>query len=112
MTAGAGTSDGLRWVKSTRRGKNHDVDARIDKNIIERFVRSSARPGGRRCQSRWIDVADGRELCAVNMSFDRVDMVRRDAPAANEREPNLSIGDEGLAAKEPISQDTLGVAGG
>jgi hypothetical protein len=101
MTAGGGYLDGLLGVQAAGGGQNYDIGVGPGE---QRFQAPKAGgTGSLLCASERgrIDVANADQLSPFGMFLDSGKVVFRDPAAADERESDAPVGDEGLGDEHP-----------
>ena len=104
MASGLGTENCLTRMESAGRGQDDGVCVAAGQELFDRFEGCRAGPRRSRGQSLGVNITDGDELRALAVPFDRVDMVPRDPPAADEGEPDPSSGDQWSVWEESVGQ--------
>ena len=102
VTSVTRAADGLRGVQPARRGEDHRVGVALLEQLVERVERGGARLRRGGVGARRVDVAHRHELGPFGVSRDGLHVVRGDAPAADEREADATVGDERLVPEQRV----------
>ncbi|MNC87844.1 hypothetical protein D3C83_36060 [compost metagenome] len=95
-------------VQAARRGEHHHVGVGLLQEILVALEGLGVRGRLRRLERLVVDVADGDEFRALRVLLQGLDVVLRNAAAADEGEADFAAGDrlEALQAKPPGSRET------